>query len=209
MLIAGASGHAKEILDLINQSGLNWRSTIFYDDLSYFENNIVFDKYRVITNAIDAEIYFKNVSNSFILALGGTVARKILAEKLISLGGSLTSIISKESIIGGSNVIIGPGVNIMNRVMVSSWVKIGQGTLINAFASIHHDSVIGEYCEVSPHAVVLGGCRIGAFSSIGSNATILPNLLIGENVHVGAGAVVTRNISDNQVVTGIPAKNLR
>jgi len=40
---------------------------------------------------------------------------------------------------------------------------------------------------------------------IGSNATLLP-VTIGENVKVGAGAVVTKDVPDNCIVTGNPAR---
>lgn len=53
------------------------------------------------------------------------------------------------------------------------------------------------------HTVVKKG------ASIGSGATILANVVIGENAMVGAGSVVTRDVPDNAVVAGNPAKVLR
>jgi acetyltransferase-like isoleucine patch superfamily enzyme len=46
-------------------------------------------------------------------------------------------------------------------------------------------------------------------ASIGSGATILSNVVIGENAFVGAGSVVTRDVPDNAVVVGNPARLLR
>jgi acetyltransferase-like isoleucine patch superfamily enzyme len=46
-------------------------------------------------------------------------------------------------------------------------------------------------------------------ASIGSGATILSNLVIGENALVGAGSVVTRDVPDNAIVAGNPARLLR
>jgi acetyltransferase-like isoleucine patch superfamily enzyme len=46
-------------------------------------------------------------------------------------------------------------------------------------------------------------------ASIGSGATILANLVIGENALVGAGSVVTRDVPDNAIVAGNPAKLIR
>lgn len=43
-------------------------------------------------------------------------------------------------------------------------------------------------------------------ASIGSSATILCGVTIGENAIVGAGAVVTRDVPDNTIVAGVPAK---
>lgn len=46
-------------------------------------------------------------------------------------------------------------------------------------------------------------------ASIGSGATILGNVVVGENAIVGAGSVVTRDVPDNAVVAGNPARFLR
>ncbi|HZT68994.1 MAG TPA: acyltransferase [Terriglobia bacterium] len=46
-------------------------------------------------------------------------------------------------------------------------------------------------------------------ASIGSGATILPNVTVGENAIVGAGAVVTKDVADNVIVVGNPARFLR
>ena len=46
-------------------------------------------------------------------------------------------------------------------------------------------------------------------ASIGSNATILCGITIGENALVGAGAMVTKNVPDNTVVGGNPARVIK
>ncbi|EEU5811077.1 N-acetyltransferase, partial [Escherichia coli] len=46
-------------------------------------------------------------------------------------------------------------------------------------------------------------------ASIGANATILPGIIIGENSIIGAGSVVTKDIPDNVIVAGNPAKIIR
>lgn len=44
---------------------------------------------------------------------------------------------------------------------------------------------------------------------IGAGATILPGVTVGKNAIVGAGSVVTKNVPDNAVVAGVPAKYIR
>jgi len=46
-------------------------------------------------------------------------------------------------------------------------------------------------------------------ASIGSNATILAGIVIGENALIGAGAVVTKDVADNTVVAGVPARIIK
>jgi len=44
---------------------------------------------------------------------------------------------------------------------------------------------------------------------IGGNCTILPGFTIGNNVVIAAGAVVTKDVPDNVVVGGVPAKVIK
>jgi acetyltransferase-like isoleucine patch superfamily enzyme len=58
-------------------------------------------------------------------------------------------------------------------------------------------------------ASVAGGVTIGNNASIATNATVLPNVRIGANAIVGAGSVVTKDVPDNVVVVGNPARIVR
>jgi Mg/Co/Ni transporter MgtE len=71
---------------------------------------------------------------------------------------------------------------------------------------VDHDSIVEDFVHVAPGATICGQVKIGKKSFIGANATILPRLTIGENSIIGAGSVVTKNIPDNVVAYGSPAK---
>lgn len=55
----------------------------------------------------------------------------------------------------------------------------------------------------------IGKVIIGNNVWIGGNVTILPGVIIGDNSVIGAGAVVTKDVSANCVVAGVPAKLIR
>ena len=52
----------------------------------------------------------------------------------------------------------------------------------------------------------LGSVHIKRNVWIGAGATILPGVTVGENSIVAAGAVVTKDVPDNTIVGGVPAK---
>ena len=52
----------------------------------------------------------------------------------------------------------------------------------------------------------IGKTRIGDNVFIGANATVLPGVCVGDNCVIGANSVVTKNVPENTVVTGNPAR---
>lgn len=59
------------------------------------------------------------------------------------------------------------------------------------------------------HSLVPKPIHIKKNAWIGANATILPGVTIGENAIVASGAVVSKDVPDNTIVGGIPAKILK
>lgn len=207
MLLIGAKGHAKEIIDVLDQCS-TLKDVSLFDDISKDLPAKLYGRFKIIRTISGVRAEFKK-DRRFILALGCPGIRRKMALRFISLGGILSSVVSPRARIGNFEVHIGAGVNIMTGVMVSNSVTIGEGTLLNANSTVHHDTRIGKYCEISPGANITGRCRIGDFCSIGTGAVILPGVELGDNVVVGAGAVVHRNVKASMVVAGVPAKTIR
>jgi sugar O-acyltransferase (sialic acid O-acetyltransferase NeuD family) len=205
MIIVGAKGHAKEILDVL-QSQKEY--LCFFDNMSEDLDPILSKNHLILRTKEDVVHHLKK-DNRFILGLGNPQAREKMAYLFKSWGGQLTSAISTASIISQNSAVLGDGLNIMHSVVVYGHSQIGEGCLINTGASVHHDSIVGAYCEISPGARILGGCVIGDLCNIGSGAIILPNVIVGKNVIVGAGAVVTKNVEDNTTIVGVPAKPIK
>jgi sugar O-acyltransferase (sialic acid O-acetyltransferase NeuD family) len=207
MLIAGARRHAKEVLEVFHQNGLP-DPLYFFDDISADLPEMLFGKFRIMRTLEEAGMLFLE-DPEFVLGLGNPYLRKKLSEKLVNAGGILTTVTARSAIIGHYEVNIGAGLNIMHNVMISNCVTIGEGTLVNAYSSLHHDVRTGKYCEISPYSVLLGGCSLGDFCSVGCNAIVLPGIKIGNNVTVGAGAVVNKDLPDNSVAVGVPARVIK
>lgn len=73
-------------------------------------------------------------------------------------------------------------------------------------------SLLSEGHPVSPkarHSLMVGHIHIKKNAWIGANATILPGVTIGENSIVASGAVVSKDVPDNTIAGGIPAKIIK
>lgn len=208
MLIVGAKGFAKEILEVMHQLN-QLDGLVFYDDLNDNMPEKLFGQFLVLKTIQEASNYFKTIDNQFTLGIGNPVLRKKLYDKFTALGGKFTSTISPLATIGRYGNYIESGCNIMTGSVITSDIKIKTGTLINLNCTIGHDSFVGEFVELSPGVHISGNCIIGDYSIFGSNATILPKLTIGKNVIIGAGAIVTKDLPDNCVAVGVPARIIK
>ena len=204
MLIVGAKGFAKEVLEVICQDTYT-QPLFFYDDVNDDVGDLLFKRFLILKSEDEVRQCFKMYGKTFTIGVGNPVLRRKLYDKFTALGGIFTSTISPLSIIGKFDNRIGSGVNIMTQVVITSSVSVGDGVLLNLNVTIGHDSVIGDFVEICPNANISGHCHIGSYSFIGTNAIILPKICLGTNVIVGAGAVVTKDVPDNSMVVGAPA----
>ncbi len=204
MLIIGAKGFAKEVLEVIYQADPGSKLA-FYDDLSTDLPDKLYDRYPVIRSLDEAKQYFAENGNQFTIGIGGPKSRKKLCDMFTSIGGELVSTISPQAHIGSFGNTIGEGCNIMTGTVITNNISIGKAVLINLNCTVGHDCIIEEFVEMSPGVHVSGNCKIGAFVNIGTNATILPKVTIGKNSIIAAGSVVTKDVPENVMVAGVPA----
>ena len=204
MLIVGAKGLAKELLQIITESGKD-QSLYFYDDVSLDLPKVLYGRYEVFSNTEQVRSLF-NLDSRFILGLGQPHLRKQLNQKFEDLGGQLTSTISKEAYASKEDVSLREGANLMAGVKISNGVKIGKALLAYYDVIITHDVKIGDFVELSPGCKLLGRVTIEDNVHVGTAAIILPNIILGARAVIGAGAVVTKDVKPDTVVIGNPAK---
>ncbi len=122
------------------------------------------------------------------------------------------AVIGKNCIIGqgvyvGKGVIIGDGSRVMNGAQIYANVEIGENVFIGPNAVLTDNPVprVGYQNRYKSYIKT----KIGSGASIGANATLIAGVTLGECSFVAGGATVTKDVADNTLVGGVPAKPIR
>ncbi|MDO6355567.1 acetyltransferase [Caloramator sp. CAR-1] len=207
VIIVGAGGHARVILDILlamkNIENINILG--FIDDNK--EGEIL--GYKILGKMDDIKGLKEIYPNlKAVPAIGDNKIRKNIVQKLDFFGVELFTAVHPSVIIGG-NVEIGEGTVVMPMAVINNSAKIGRAAIINSSAVIEHDNVIGDFAHISPGAHLAGTVKVGDLTHVGTGANVIPGVKIGKNVTIGAGATVIRDIDDNAVAVGVPAKVIK
>ena len=202
MIIGGAGGHALELKDELEKKE-EIKNLRYYVDPEFLDEGMV-QSSLLISDHNSLELIFKN-DPRFALGIGNPVIREKFYNFFDKIGGQFYSVHSVTAQISPSSSGL---FDAMAFSFVGPETKIGKGVLLNVKSSVHHESIIGDFSEIGPGAILLGGVELGRKCRIGAGAVILPGIHLGDEVTVGAGAVVTKNFGRGSKLVGVPAKML-
>lgn len=143
--------------------------------------------------------------DAIVIAIGDNRLRRIVTERLVAGGERLATAIHPFTSIAPT-ARIGEGSMISAGVMVQPQATIGRGVMLSTKSSVDHDSVLGDFVHLSAGATVGGKVRIGEETLIALGASVTSGMRVGARTIVGAASVVVRDIPDDVIAFGVPAR---
>lgn len=204
LVIIGASGHMKDVAFIVESLGGEWNlKGILDDDPAHAGATIAG---RPVLGPVAA--WRDHLDCAFVVAVGAPRTRAKIVRGMSPMRPRFATLIHAAARVSswaklGEGTMIGPGGT------VSVDAEVGAHVIVNANATIAHDDRIGDFCTIAPLAAISGNvvCEDGV--EIGTGAVIRQGTRIGRGAMVGMGAVVTRDVAANECVVGNPARRLR
>ena len=208
ILIFGASGHAKVIIDVIEKEAKY--EIVGLIDPNKDEGEEILG-YKILGKEEDLANFLSitDISGG-IIAIGDNWVRKKVKEEIEKNipDFEFVSCIHPSAQIG-KNVRMGPGTAVLPGAIINSSCELGSHCILNTNSSLDHDSRIDDYVSLAPNATTGSNVVIGKCSAISLGANIIQNVKIGKHCVVGASSLVLKDIEDHSLSYGVPAKAIR
>lgn len=205
LVVFGAGGHAKVVIDMVEQQGNYEIAGLLDDDLKYQGQR--FFGYPVLGTRAELPALISAQLRHAIVAIGDNADRAEVAAHLARLGWRFASAVHPRASIG-RGVSIGPGSVVMASCVVNADAHLGAQVIVNTGATVDHDCRIEDGVHIAPGCHLCGNVDVGRGSLLGAGATVTPGVRIGNNAIVGAGATVIHDVADATTVSGAPARPL-
>ena len=207
VLILGAGGHAQVVADALLRARDAGQPV---NPIGYLDDNIALYRHAFLGLSVlgDIEALNRIPHDATIIAIGDNQIRKRLADAL-SAAGETFAIACHPAAVIAPDVLIAPGAMICAGVVVNTGSAVGAHVILNTGCTIDHHNRIGDYVHIAPGVHSGGDVHIGEGVLVGIGATVMPQRHIGAWSIVGAGALVAKDLPDQVVAVGSPARVIR
>ncbi|WP_048986115.1 acetyltransferase [Burkholderia cenocepacia] len=202
IIIVGSSGHAKVVIDIVEQAG-RYRIAGLIDSFRTPGEETL--GYAVLGAERDLpQMVDQYGIAGLLVAIGDNHARENVTAGLAMLVPGLprVSAVHPAACVGKASTI-GAGTVVMAGAVINPSCSIGEGCIVNTNVSLDHDGVMADFSSLAPGVVTGGNCRIGR------GAMLRHRIAVGEHSVVGAGAVVLHDVEPYTVAYGNPARRIR
>lgn len=200
LILIGAGGHAKSVADSINKSE--------YELCGFIDSNKKGTHMGLPIWGTDLEDIPNYEEYCYFVSIGDVGYRKLWFDRIRNRRLSIINIIDSSAIIS-SGVKMGIGNFVGKMAVINADAEIGNNNVINTKALIEHECKVGDHNHLSTNSVINGNVIVGNSVFLGSSSVCNGQLKIGSNAIIGSGSVIIKDVPENVIVVGVPARVIK
>ncbi len=202
--IYGASGLGREVLELARI--IDKRENGRWDGFAFIDDGDVPD----VVSGVKVYKYDEAKERfgdglEVTVAIGEPAIRRRLHDKLKADGIGSPTLIHPDAYIPESTTV-GKGVVILMGCYISCDITIEDHVFLQPHVNVGHDDHLMEGCMIAGSGNIAGLVTIGKYTYIGMSAVVKECVTIGDDCVIGMGSVVYRDVPEEVMVLGNPAK---
>jgi acetyltransferase EpsM len=199
ILVYGAGGHGKMVVDLLRARGA-YRIHGFIDD-GVKAGSTVMGLPVLGSGQVLPELYVQSVrlAVNAVGGIGDIRVRLKIFDRLAEAGFACPAITHPSAYLDPT-ASLEAGAQVMALAYVGSEAKLGYGCIVNTGAIVSHDCQLGDLTIISPGAMLAGEVQVGSQALVGMGVTVNLGVKIGRGARLGNGATVKSDVPEAVVV---------
>lgn len=200
ILLYGAGGHAKAVLEMLQAIGV-FRVAGIVDDNPALRGTSVLGVPVLGTREVLPALRERGV----VLAANGVggiinIDVRVRLFDLLRAHGFAFPILRHPRATVEPSAVLEEGVQVFANAYIGSSAVLREKCMVNTGAIVSHDCEIGPYAHIAPGCLLAGHVQVGARALVGMGVTTIIGLKIGEGARVGNGAVLLADVPPRQIV---------
>jgi acetyltransferase EpsM len=199
IIVYGAGGHGKALIDLIRALGSYPIAGIVDDDPtvgSPIMDVPVLGGGYILEQLIEHGVHF---AVNAVGGIGNIQNRIKVFERLSQAGFTCPTLVHPTAFVEPS-ATLADGVQVMPHAYIGSEAHVGFGVIINTGAIVSHDCILGDYANLSPGAILAGEVHVGTATLIGMGVTVNLQVKVGDRARIGNGSTLKQDVPDAGLV---------
>lgn len=210
LTIYGAGGAGRAVLETVKQLQAverRWESICFVEDAQWHREDRLI--YGIPVWSVDAFMsQFSPEECQFAISLGEPAVRDRIFRLIKEKGYSLATVVHPSVYVPDSTVL-SEGVIALPCVYLDPDVTVGENTFLHPFVTVGHDTKLGRSVVCTAGASIAGNVEIGDRTYIAMHVAVHEKIKIGSDAIIGMGSMVQRDIPDNVIAMGNPARPMK
>ncbi|MPV39171.1 NeuD/PglB/VioB family sugar acetyltransferase [Georgenia subflava] len=206
ILLIGANGMAREVLDAVRAAGSHEPVGFVDDDAD--RHGTWLDGVPVL-GSLDHVRAYPDAGLVLCASRGG--ARASLAGRLAALGIAENRYLTvcHPSVQVPRGCLLGAGTVLLAHVALAGDVRVGRHVLVMANTVLHHGNVLEDFATLAAGVSVGAEVHVGSRAYLGMNASVRERTRVGADAVLGMGAAAVGDVPAGETWAGVPAQMLR